>query len=55
LGSADVKAAHRKLMKLTPGVNFTNVLQAAFCAKVQKDADDLNVFLCFMVCAAWDL
>ena len=24
------KAAHRTLMKLTPGVNFTNILQAAF-------------------------
>jgi len=28
--SERVKAAHRMLMKLTPGVNFTNILQAAF-------------------------
>jgi len=30
LGSALVKAASKKLMKLTPGVNFTNVLWTAF-------------------------
>ncbi len=29
-GSAHVKAAHRTLMKLTPGVNFTNILVADF-------------------------
>ncbi len=30
LESARVKAAHRTLMKLTPGFNFTNILLAAF-------------------------
>ena len=40
-GSASVKAAHRTLMKLTPGVNFTNKLQSAFapvffCQKIQN-------------------
>jgi len=30
LGSGCVKAAHRMLMKLTLGVNFTNILQASF-------------------------
>jgi hypothetical protein len=35
------------LMKLTPGVNFTNILHAAFtCAdpKGAKETDGLNVF-----------
>jgi len=30
LGSARIKAACRMLMKLTPGVKFTNILRAAF-------------------------
>jgi len=30
LGSACAKAARKMLVKLTPGVNFTNVLCAAF-------------------------
>jgi len=30
LGSAHVKAVHWTLMKLSPGVNFINVLRAAF-------------------------
>ncbi len=30
LGSACAKAAYRMLMKLTPGVNFINILRAAF-------------------------
>jgi len=30
LGSACVKTVYRTLMKLSPGVNFINVLQAAF-------------------------
>jgi len=30
LGFACVEAAHKMLMKLTPGVDFTNNLQAAF-------------------------
>jgi len=32
-GSANVKAAHRMLMKSTPDVNFINILQAAFSYK----------------------
>jgi len=34
----------------TPGVHFTNILQAAFTPKAQKDTYDLPVFLRF-----WDL
>jgi hypothetical protein len=30
LGSAHAKAARRTLMKLTPGVNFTNIIRTAF-------------------------
>jgi len=30
LGSARVKAEHKTLMKLRPGVNFTNILHVAF-------------------------
>jgi hypothetical protein len=30
LGSAHIKAAHGTMMKLTPGVNFYNILPAAF-------------------------
>ncbi len=33
LGSAHVKAAHRTLMKLTPEVDFNNILQAFFIQK----------------------
>jgi len=41
------------LVKFAPGANFNNILQATFAAvdhKVQKDTDDLTVFLHF-----WDL
>jgi len=30
LGTVRIKAGCRKLMKLTPAVNFTNILKAAF-------------------------
>jgi len=30
LGSASIKAARKMLVKVTPGVNFTNVFRAAF-------------------------
>jgi len=33
LGSAGTKALSKKLIKLTPGVQFTNILQAAFHIK----------------------
>jgi hypothetical protein len=38
------------LVKLILGVNFTNVLQKAFASKdskVQKDTDNLTIFLYF--------
>jgi len=47
------KAAHKMLVKLTPGVNFTNILHAAFIRpypKSEKKTDNLTVFLRF-----WDL
>ena len=53
LGSTCAKAARKTLMKSTPGVNFINVLQAAFVLadpKSVKKTDNLTVFLCF-----WDL
>jgi hypothetical protein len=31
LGSLHAKAARKTLVKSTPDVNFTNILQAAFC------------------------
>jgi len=36
LGSAPAKAAQRMLMKLTPGVNFTSILQAVFTQEDSK-------------------
>jgi hypothetical protein len=47
------KCAHKMLMKLTQGVNFTNILCAAFIhadPKCAKKSNDLTVFLSF-----WDL
>jgi len=38
LGSTSVKAVHRTLMKLSPGVHFTNILQAAFMSTDLKCA-----------------
>ncbi len=35
-GSASIKAAHRKLMKLTPGVDFINVLRTTFTIAEHK-------------------
>jgi len=45
--SALVKAAHKMLGKLTPGVNFINILQAAFVStdpQSIKKTDNLTVF-----------
>jgi len=41
LGSTGAKAAHRTMMKLTPAVNFINILRAAFapilfCQKIKS-------------------
>ena len=38
LGCARVNAAHKMLMKSNPGVNFINVLQAAFTYEAPKSA-----------------
>jgi len=41
------KAAQRMLMKLTPGVNFTNMFTCSFCtcqSQKRKKTDDLTVF-----------
>jgi len=50
LGSAHVKAAHKTLMKWTPGVNFINILRAAFIRgdpeSVQK-IDNFNLTVIF--------
>ena len=54
LGSASAKVARRMLVKLTPGANFINVLQAAFTLtdpKSIKKLLDLTVFFCaFGIC-----
>jgi len=54
LGSAGVKVVHRTLMKSTPGVNFINVLRAAFTSaepkSLKKTASSHQSFLRF-----WDL
>ena len=50
LGPALVKAALRTLMKLTPGLNFINVLRTAFShvePKSVKKTVKLSVFLRF--------
>jgi hypothetical protein len=36
LGYASVKAAHNLLVKSTPGVNFINILRAAFTSADSK-------------------
>ena len=41
LGPASVIAAHRMLMKLTSGFNFTNILQAAFTLADPESAKKL--------------
>jgi len=59
LGSVHVKAARKMLMNLTPGVNYTNFLQAAFMnadPKSTKKTNDLTVFFCafaICVCKSW--
>jgi hypothetical protein len=46
--STRIKALHKTLMKLTPGVNFINVLQAALThadpESAKKKTDNLTVF-----------
>ncbi len=47
MGSTSIKAVCRTLMKLSLGVNFTNVLRAAFTLvdpKSVKKIDQLTVF-----------
>jgi len=47
LRSTSVKAGCKMLVKLTPGVNFMNVLRSAFMCtdpKPTKKTDDLTVF-----------
>ncbi len=44
------KCARKVLMKWTPGVNFTNILSAAFIRadpKCAENSNDLTVFLSF--------
>jgi len=38
LGPTSVKGARKTLVKLTPGVNFTNILRKAFMRKDPKSA-----------------
>jgi len=51
MGSESVKAASRTLMKLSPGVNFTNVLSTAFTfvdpESVKKYSYVIGIFLRF--------
>jgi len=44
LGSADIKLARKTLVKLTPGLNFINVLRTAFTRAEEEVTDDLTVF-----------
>ncbi len=53
LRSTSVKAEHKMLMKLTPGLNFINVLHTAFMLaepKSVKKTVKSSLFLC-----VWDL
>jgi len=43
-----MKAAHRTLMKLTPGVNFTNILGAAYTLADPKSAKNTNGLIVFL-------
>ncbi len=42
LGSAGVKAVRRTLMKLTPGLNFINILRTAFTLVGPKSVRQLD-------------
>ncbi len=45
--STCIKAVHRTLMKLSPGVNFTNIMRAAFYTKVFLHSFSLiTVWIC---------
>ncbi len=49
--STSAKANFKMMMKLTPGVYFTNILRVVFCMKIpkaQKETDDLNVFFALL-------
>jgi hypothetical protein len=49
LGPTSVKAVRRTLMKLTPGVNFTNIFSKAFTREDPqsiKNLVNLSVFVC---------
>jgi len=48
------KSAHKMLMELTTGVNFTNVFLKLICAqiqKAQKDSQVISVFCVFGKCS----
>jgi len=52
-GSAHVKAAHRMLMRSTPGIHFINILQADFTcpdSKSAKDSQVVSLFCAFGIC-----
>jgi len=54
LGSAGAKAVHRTLMKLTPDLNFFNILLATFASpdpKSVKNNDNLNEY--FALLGTW--
>jgi len=47
LGSAHIKAAGKKVMKLATGVNFTTILRAAFSNEsLLKSFNVLTVWVC---------
>jgi hypothetical protein len=46
-GFLHIKAERRTLMKLSPGVNFTNILRAAFTQEDSKSAKDIDVLTVF--------
>jgi len=48
LESSHVKAAHKMLVKLTPGVDLTNILLAAFTCKDPKSAKRKSSHQCLL-------
>jgi len=54
-GFAGAKAVRRTLMKLSPGVNFFNVLRTAFTSAgpeiAQKHSQVVSLFCAFGICA----
>jgi len=51
LWGMSVKAVHKMLIKLTPGVNFINVLYTGRSRKCKKDSLIVNLFCAFGICA----